>query len=107
MHRVRISGYPPTSVDLQIPALHPAQFLQLLQKRCELRLSFRITHQRADPPDSLGLLRPRRNRPCRRAAEHRDELAPPDHSITSSARTRREGHISTFAASKGRVNALS
>src|SRR5262245_12889213 len=34
-----------------------------------------------------GLLRPRRRRPNCRAAEQRDELAPP-HSITSSARTR-------------------
>ena len=35
------------------------------------------------------LLRPRRERPRRRrAAEQRDELAPPDHSITSSARAR-------------------
>ena len=34
---------------------------------------------------ALGLLRPRRERPRRRAAEHRDERAPP-HSITSSAR---------------------
>src|SRR5262249_25593881 len=33
-----------------------------------------------------GLLRPRRNRPRRRATEQRDELAPSDHSITSSAR---------------------
>src|SRR6516162_8860618 len=33
-----------------------------------------------------GLLPPRRKRPRRRAAEQRDELAPPDHSITSSAR---------------------
>src|SRR5262245_6281779 len=33
------------------------------------------------------LLRPRRERPRRRAAKQRDELAPP-HSITSSARTR-------------------
>src|SRR5262249_45196214 len=31
-------------------------------------------------------LRPRHNRPCRRAAEQRDELAAPHHSITSSAR---------------------
>src|SRR6516164_6699461 len=31
------------------------------------------------------LLRPRRERPCRRAAEQRDELAASDHSITSSA----------------------
>src|SRR5262245_53276229 len=46
------------------------------------------THQPANAPDPLALLRPRRERPrshgCR-AAEQRDELAPPDHSITSSA----------------------
>src|SRR5215470_1527520 len=89
MHRVRISGYPPTSVDSQIAVLHPAQFLQLLQKRCELRLGFRITHQRADPPHPLGLLRARRHRPCRRAAEQRDELAPLHHSITLMTKTSR------------------
>src|SRR6516165_5099037 len=32
-----------------------------------------------------GLLRARRERPRRRAADQRDELATPDHSITSSA----------------------
>src|SRR5262249_12433420 len=44
-------------------------------------------HQHADPVPPLALLRPRRERPsgCR-AAEQRDELAPPPHSITSSAR---------------------
>src|SRR5262245_1776807 len=31
------------------------------------------------------LLRARRERPCRRTAEQRDEIAPPNHSITSSA----------------------
>ena len=36
-------------------------------------------------PHSVRLLRPRRQRPRRRAAEQRDEL-PPLHSITSSAR---------------------
>src|SRR5262249_37808554 len=40
------------------------------------------------------LLRARRNRPrCRRAAEQCGELAPPDHSITSSARARMESGI--------------
>src|SRR2546430_1624113 len=39
------------------------------------------------------LLRTRRERPRRRAAEHRDELAAP-HSITSSARARRVGGTS-------------
>src|SRR5215471_8307804 len=84
MHRVRISGYPPTSVDPQIATVYPAQFTQLIHKRCELRLGFRITHQRADPPHPLRLLRPSRHRPRRRAAEQRDECAPL-HSITSSA----------------------
>src|SRR5262249_4341963 len=84
MHRVRISGYPPTSVDPQIATVYPAQFTQLIHKRCELRLGFRITHQRADPPHPLGL-RARRERPRCRAAEQRDEVAT-DHSITSSAR---------------------
>src|SRR5262249_57754862 len=42
--------------------------------------------QNADPPHSVRLLCPRRERPpCCRAAEQRDELAP-FHSITSSAR---------------------
>src|SRR5262249_33974927 len=43
---------------------------------------------RAQEPDGrllAQLLRPRCQRPCSRAAEQRDELAPP-HSITSSAR---------------------
>jgi hypothetical protein len=39
------------------------------------------------------LLRPRRERPRRRAAEQCDELAPPDHSITSSARRRKDSGI--------------
>src|SRR6516225_5588325 len=77
MHRVRISGYPPTSVDPQIATVHPAQFTQLIHKRCELRLGFRITHQHADPPHPLGLLRTRRDRPRRSAAESTDEIATP------------------------------
>src|SRR6516225_9148624 len=40
------------------------------------------------------LLRPRRERPrCSRASEKRDELAPPHHSITLSARSRSGGGI--------------
>jgi hypothetical protein len=40
---------------------------------------------KAHPPNFARLLRPRRERPCRRAAENSNELAAP-HSITSSAR---------------------
>src|SRR5439155_355552 len=46
-----------------------------------------------------GLLRARRARPRgRRAAESQDELAPPDHSITLSARASNSGGISTPSA---------
>src|SRR5262245_15689265 len=41
-----------------------------------------------NPSHALALLHPRRERPRGRAAEQRDELAAPDHSITSSARSR-------------------
>jgi hypothetical protein len=37
-------------------------------------------------PHPFALLRARRERPRRRAADEQYELAPPDHSITSSAR---------------------
>src|SRR5262249_17421474 len=40
----------------------------------------------ADAAHRLALLRPRHERPCRRAAEQRNKLTPPDHSMTSSAR---------------------
>jgi hypothetical protein len=47
----------------------------------------------------LCRLRPRRHRPCRRrAAKERDELASPDHSITSSARARTVDGISIPSA---------
>src|SRR5262245_20860173 len=44
------------------------------------------------------LLRARYQRPCSRAAEQRDELASPDHSITSSARASNVGGISRPSA---------
>src|SRR5262249_3366848 len=47
--------------------------------------------EHTDPPHSLQLLRARRERPRRRAAEQRDELAAAGHSITSSAIASRPG----------------
>src|SRR6516164_4253427 len=47
-----------------------------------------------NPSHSLALLRARRERPRSRAAEQRYELAPPHHSITSSARASSVGGIS-------------
>jgi len=52
----------------------------------------RAVSQEHDPPHSLCLLRPRRERPRgSRAAEQRDELAATAHSITSSARNKIDG----------------
>src|SRR5262249_18939000 len=80
----------PTIVDPQVTPDGPAKFLQPLNKRGKPRLGSRIVgshiHEHADSPHPLGLLGAGRDRPRRhRAAEQRDELAPPDHSITSSA----------------------
>src|SRR5262245_66348930 len=63
--------------------------LEAPQECCDSVLSIQIVrgrgHEHANPPHPLRLLRPCRDRPRRgRAAEPRDELAPP-HSITSSA----------------------
>src|SRR5262249_25884595 len=71
-------------------AVDPAQFLQPAQERRDAGSAFRIVrggaHQHADASHPLRLLRARRERPRGRAAEQRDEIAPPNHSITSSAR---------------------
>jgi hypothetical protein len=49
-----------------------------------------IGREHADPAHALALLRARRERPRRRAAKQDDDLTPPDHSITSSARASSE-----------------
>jgi hypothetical protein len=57
-----------------------------LLERCDAGLTAWIVcghvHERADPPHSIGLLRPRHQRPRRRAAECCDEIAPP-HGLSS------------------------
>src|SRR6516162_340839 len=67
----------------------PTQLLQCLDKCYEAGLPCEIvcsqSHENTDPPHPVALLRPRRERPRRRAADQRDELAPFHHSITSSA----------------------
>src|SRR5262249_51867318 len=80
----------PPGVDAHVTADGPARLLQPLRERCDAALSFRIVrgerHEHSDAPHLLALLRPRRQRPRRRAAEQRDELAALHHSITLSAR---------------------
>src|SRR6516162_5798408 len=111
MHRLRIGGVRPASIDPQIAAVHPAQFLQLLDERSALRPSIRIAlrpaHQYADPAHPLRLLRTRYQWPRGRAAKCRDEGAPP-HSITSSARAINPGEtVSPIAFATFRLIASS
>src|SRR5262245_43545239 len=93
----------PTGLDLYVAPDGPARLLQALQKCPMSRLSQCIVGstvmEHADAPHPLALLRARPKRPCRRhAAEQRDELAPPYHSITSSARASSDGGTSRPSA---------
>src|SRR5262249_45781477 len=82
---------PPTILDAQVAAVDPAQPLQRVEERRDASLTFAIglrvgPYQYGDPSNSIHWLRPCLERPRSRAAKQRDERAPPDHSITSSAR---------------------
>src|SRR5262245_36225789 len=78
----------PALLDRNV-ARRPSELLQLLPECSQIALPQRRAdggrRQHADLAHALALLRPRRDRPRRCPAEQRDELAPPDHSITSSA----------------------
>src|SRR5262249_47716245 len=91
MRLICVGGPRKANVDADVPALRPSQQFEFLPKSLEAPLHLWIvpgrTDQPADAPHALALLRTRRARPCDyRTAEQRYELAPPDHSITSSAR---------------------
>src|SRR5262249_48062781 len=66
-------------LNTDIAAGQPSKFFQLLPKRPDPRLHCRVVlddiRDYTDKRHALALLRPRHKRPCRRAAEQRDELA--------------------------------
>src|SRR5215472_4482921 len=82
-------------VDPQVAAFDPAELGKPVSecRQVGLRPSIirRSGNEHPDPPHYSALLRPRNNRPTRRAAEKRDEVAAPNHSITSSARASSDG----------------
>jgi hypothetical protein len=63
----------PTKVHPHVAAFGPAQARKRLRERRDARLPQEVVfvahHQHADAPHPLALLRVRRERPCRRAAE--------------------------------------
>jgi hypothetical protein len=65
----------PPIVNAQVAANRPAQFLQALRDGRDTCRRFRIVcgqrHEHTDASHPLNLLRARRKRPCRRAAEAR------------------------------------
>jgi hypothetical protein len=71
----------PTKVDPHVSAIGPAQVRKVLREHRDAMLPLRIVfverHEHSDAPHSVALLRPCRERPRRRAAEERDEVAPP------------------------------
>jgi hypothetical protein len=69
----------PTKVHPHVTAIGPPQIRKRLRERREATLPhgivFVVPHEHADAPHPAFLLCARRERPCRRAAEKRDELS--------------------------------
>src|SRR5262249_39840343 len=86
----------PANLNRDVATFHPTEFAQPLHE-CGEPLALdqgRGGAQESDGRQLARLLRARRERQRRRAAEQRDELAARPHSITSSARVRSVGAIS-------------
>src|SRR5215831_7736893 len=83
-------------IENDVLAVYITEFAHLLQERMKVgRLSGTCSDR--DEANNWNRLPARHNRPHRRAAEQRDELAPL-HSITSSARASSVGGISRLSA---------
>src|SRR5262249_54493084 len=77
----------PAHVESNVVPFDPAELSQPLRQCRDAGSSLLVrihSHEHPDAPDTAPFLRARRERPCRRAANQRDELAA-IHSITSSA----------------------
>ena len=96
LSRLRVAGCRPAIVDPDVAALYPSELPKPVAERGDEGLSFRVAlgipHQHANPPHPAGLLRPRRERPRRRTAEQRDELAARsfDHLVGAGEQRRRD-----------------
>src|SRR6266446_7207016 len=92
--RTRRVSATPSKVDMDVTPLTPAELSQSFRECTDAYWRFWIIltwgHEDADASHPLRLLRARRERPRGRAAEQRDELAPPNtkcHLIPPAGRT--------------------
>src|SRR5262249_21241149 len=86
-------------VDIHIATLRVAQAAQAIDEGGVVLLQAQRKERDARTGvGRAGVLRTRRERPRRRAAKQRDEIAPPNHSITSSARASSVGGTSRPSA---------
>jgi hypothetical protein len=79
LSRLRVAGWRPASIDPDVAVLRPPELLEFLlecgdEGMSVVPVALGIRHQHADAPH-LVRLRARCERPSRRAAEQRDELA--------------------------------
>ena len=88
----------PTIFDRHVPALDMAGFVEALAERAQ-QVRMYVWRRAVEEPDHRHrrLLRARRERPCRRAAEKANEFTS-FHSITSSARASSVGGTSRPSA---------
>src|SRR5262245_42756734 len=89
--RLRVGGCRRAILDSDVAAFYPSELLESVPECRDLGVPFWIglgmRHQHTDARHTFALLRARCDRQRhRRTTEQRDELAPSDHSITSSAR---------------------
>src|SRR5207248_2728975 len=72
-------------IEMAVAPLRPTQFCHFLIERLPDGSFQRVCSEEANLPDPTAFLGVDGERPSRRSAEKRDELAPLNHSITSSA----------------------
>jgi hypothetical protein len=79
-HPIDVILAAPPKVHPHVAAIGPTRVRKRLRERREARLHdgivFVAHHEHADAPHAVALLRPRRERPRRSAAERSDEFAP-------------------------------
>src|SRR5215470_15749201 len=94
-----IAIFCPAEFDCNVAAFDKSGFAQALPERSDKATPW-TGRLGVEKPDHRHrrLLSPRRKRPRRRGAEQRDDFAPTDHSITSSARASSMGGTSRPSA---------